>query len=268
VALKDQILLLDRKLRKAELGDLPNCDTAIFETIDNKRLRAFGRYMADKIVHRFWGERFPATIRGIAFALGGHETPLAEVAQKVMASEWFEKTIGEDVTATGLLGWLVAHRDEVPPWLLDMAGYEYLLSCGLPRLAQDLQRDLELEKRLLPDLNLISRWDKEIADDHFALNKTLAFICFDYPVTELQEVLSCGGRIEAEVLVEPQAVLLALDHDGLLELDPSYPAADLLQLCASPQSSQTLCQTFSDQDEILSLVGEFVQLALLKQGIR
>ncbi|MDF1662901.1 MAG: hypothetical protein P1V97_14085 [Planctomycetota bacterium] len=265
MALKEQILRLDRMLRSADLNEAEATDLEVFNHVDMDRLHAFGQYIADKVVHRFWGERFPATIRGIAFALGGHETPLAEVARQVMATPWFEKTIGEDVTGSALLGWLCSRRDDFPRWLIDMAGYEYLVGCALPRLAHNETRDLEMEKNLLPELQLI----EPVNDSQSApgkgvqLAKTLALVCFEYPVTELQEVLSCGGMIEAEVLPEPQAVLLAVDKDGLLELDAGYPAADLLQLCARPQALEQLKSVFPNF-AVEELVEEFKNLTLLE----
>lgn len=265
MALKEQILHLDRLLRNASVSDPDSKDSAVFASVDMKRLRAFGHYMADKVVHRFWGERFPATIRGIAFALGDHETPLSEVARRVMATAHFENTIGEDVTGSALLGWLCEQRSQLPAWLLEMAGYEYLLSCALPRLAHNESRDLAMEKELLPELQLIEavKDPENTPKDALQLTKTLAFVCFEYPVTELQEVLSCGGMIEAEVEPEAQAVLLAVDQDGLLELDAGYPAADLLQLCAQPQSPEQLEAIFPDCG-ILELVEEFKNLSLLE----
>lgn len=265
MALKEQILRLDRLLRKAKVDEANPADAEVFTHVDMDRLHAFGHYMADKVLHRFWGERFPATIRGIAFALGGHETPLSEVARQVMATPWFEKTVGEDVTGSALLGWLCSRRGDFPPWLMDMAGYEYLLSCALPRLAHNEARDLVMEKDLLPDLQLIDpvEGSKSAPETGVQLSKRLALVCFEYPVTELQEVLSCGGFIEAEVLPEPQAVLLAIDKDGLLELDAGYPAADLLQLCATPQSLDQLQIVFPNYP-IEELVEEFKNLGLLE----
>jgi hypothetical protein len=264
MALKDQILLLDRKLRQAPARDPEDADKQIFKDIDQPRLRAFGRYMADKVVHRFWGDRFPATIRGVAFCLGNHDTPLSTVAEAVMATDWFEQTIGEDVTGVALFGWLYSERLRFPAWLLELATYEYLLSCALPRMIQSQQRCAELEEKLLANLILIAPAEGDLAAEHVVLNKELAFICFDYPVTELQEVLSCGGCIESEVLPEPQAVLLALDDNGLLELDATYPAADLLQICCTPQNRQQLATIFPEQD-IPLLLEQFIDLGLLRQ---
>lgn len=272
MGLETQIWLLDRRLRGAETADLKAtaADEAVLATAAPARLAAFGRYMSEKVAGRFYADRAPATLLALARALEGDDAPAAAAVRALMATPHFERAVGEDVTGAALFGWVAATRERWPAWLWDLAGYEYLITTGLPRRARGDEVDLELEGRLVPQLRLLSPTDAAPGPGEVALAAPIALADFEYPAGELQEVFASGGRIEVEVEPEPQAAMFALLDDEVLELEACYPQADILQLAASPQAIDDLRAMFGedgDEDgEVAELIAALLEAELLAGG--
>jgi hypothetical protein len=275
VSLKDQIVFIDRALREpalrgrfvaGDVSELSGDDGAMLTTMDGARLSAFASYLCEKVALRFWWERFPATVRATAWCLSeGASMEPALVARAVMQSPWFERAEGEDRTGIALLGWLT--QELAPPrWLREIAAYEYLLNCGLPRLADGHERCLELEAALTPELLLLEPPAGDLAAGSVALDKRVAWVCFEHPVGEFAQAF-LEGQVRAETLAftEPQGIALAVFEDAVVELEACWPDTDLIQLCAAPQQRAALDELFPGC-ELDPLIEELVELGLLRCG--
>lgn len=252
-----------RAALRAGETDLAPEDLTVLAGIDMDRLEAFSSYTAEKISERFWLERFPGTLRGIAQAYVGPEAPFTTAASLILPSAHFDRAVGEDRTGAALCGWLV--ENEPPHWLRDLAAFEYLLSCGLPRRAQSQSVDEELETKLVPSLSIF--WPpSELPAGHYGLAGPLAAAHFDVPVRSLQEVLGSGVSWPAEEIPEePESLIVVFEEDGLAELAPSWPEIDLLQFCSEPKSLAQLQSAFP-WPELMGAVAGLVEAGLLKQG--
>jgi hypothetical protein len=265
VALKDQILALDSKLRGAAFrGALSERDAAVLASVDSARFEAFKEYLADKVAARYYLERFPGSLEGCARVLQG-DGQRAAVAAAIMSSAHFDQVVGEDVTGAAFFAWFCDERERWPEWLWEVGIYEYLVACGLPRRANGETVSEALEARLYPDLQVFAA--PALASGSWALARPAVFVNFDYPVRELSEVLACGGRFEAEVEVEPYSAALILGEEGVLELEASWPHADVLQLCVQPQSAESLSSMLGIEiDGIRDVLSELEGLGVLASG--
>lgn len=283
MSLEDQIRWLDLALRSAATGstetlpERPADDEAILVATDPARLNAFGHYLADKITGRWWLERFPATLTGIALTIGGPGSSLTTAAYEVLPTDWFERADGEDVQGTALLGWLCAD-ERTPDWLRDVAAYEYLVHCGLPREVDGLPRDAELEAALLPELIRIEPISPIAPDssdsaaelpgqpgERVQLSGPVLFASFSMPVGEVCECLE-NGEDFSDLIGLTRSAALAVRESGLTEIDGDWPNGDLLQLCARPQTAASLAAMLGmEEEDVAELVQSFVELELLER---
>lgn len=272
MALEQQIKTLDRWLRRG--GQRDHDAGAVMAAVDEARLKAFSKYLGQKITERWWLERFPATLRGIARVFGedgdngesGEDKSgaLFTAARHVLPSPFFEKAIGEDRSGAALLGWLCA-QEACPSWLRELAGYEYLLDTGLRLRADGEEIDGELEGRLLPEV-FDAGPAETVPAGSLALGRRLVGVCFDHAVDDIAGALHSGLALEeSELGLDPRALLFVIEEEGFLELEARYPDADILQLCAHPQSEAGLAALFEGLD-IAPLLDNFIAMGFLTRG--
>lgn len=290
MALEQQIKALDHLLRNSQSraqwrqtqtlpedlakagGSLTDDDRAVLTAMDGPRLQAFADYMADKVVRRFWLERFSGTIHGLCRLHRPQPLSFVSLGQEVLASEFFDQIDGEDSTGVALFGWFLStiakSPERWPAWLKQLAAYEYLLTIAFPRWLEQAEAEPGLESELFPQAQ---RFQCQEASEpgQYRLVKELVFCPFDYPISYLQEVLDCGGDIDGEVEPEPEGVLFVLEPDGAIELEASYPYIDILQLCVRPQSQAELEAMFPDLPEaqgLAQVLADLEELGCLEKG--
>lgn len=229
MGLLEQMQAVDRLVRRP--GDLKDVlaaagdDARALSTIDPARLDAFSRMQALLTLGRWWQPRFPAVVESLAEELGPED-----LARALVATPAFERAEGEDVKATAfVLGVLeLAEKGTFgdAPWLGDLLAYEYLLSVGLPRRAQRLDLDVDVEAKLLGKR---VRW---FEGGRLALQ--LAALKVGWPVGSWHE-----GTVEDEE-PEPRLHLLGVVEDEVVEVEAPATAIDALHLLVKGQDDKAI----------------------------
>lgn len=229
MGLLEQMAAVDRLVRRPETLkaaiDQGGPDAATLSTIDPARLDAFARMQALLTLGRWWQPRFPAVVDALAEDQGQEA-----LARALVAAPAFEKAEGEDVKATafvlGVLDLAAAGAFGDVPWLVDLLAYEYLLAVGLPRRAQRLDLDVDVEARLLGKR---VRWF-----EGGRLARPVAALQVGWPVGAWHE-----GTVEDEE-PEPRLHMLAVVEDEVAEVEAPATAAEALHLLAKGQDDKAV----------------------------
>lgn len=229
MGLVEQMQAVERLVRRpADLKDLlakGGDDASTLATIDPARLEAFARMQALLTLGRWWQPRFPAVVESL-----GEELGQEELARALVAAPTFERSEGEDVKATAfVLGVLeLAEKNTFgeTPWLGDLLAYEYLLSVGLPRRAQGLDLDVDVEARLLGKR---VRWF-----EGGRLARSIAALKVGWPVGSWHE-----GTVEDEE-PEPRLHLLGVVEDEVVEVEAPPTAVDALHALVKGEDDKAI----------------------------
>lgn len=220
MGLLEQMAAVDRLVRRP--ADLPGlvaaggADAAVLSTIDATRLEAVARMQAALTLGRWWQPRWTGAVESLAGALGQEA-----LATALVASPRFERAEGEDVKgsafALAVLDLIDSGATDEAPWLPDLLAYEYLLAFGLPRRAQGLDVDAEVEARLLAT----ARWF-----EGGRLARRVVALPVAWPVGAWHE-----GTVEDED-PEPRVHALAVVEDEVVEVEAPPQAVEALGMLA------------------------------------
>jgi len=246
VGLLEQMLAVEALVRRPDqltaLSAGDGEDAQVLATIDEARLEAVAITFANLALGRWWRPRFPATLSAI-------EDPLA-LARQLVASPWFERAEGEDLTGVvlvqGLLDALEQGLTAAPP-TRDLLAYEYLLEVGLPRRAAGEAIDAGAEARLLENH---VEW---LSGGRLTL--PVVACRFEFPVSALR-----AGEDAAET---PEGILFLLDPEGATELEVDGIVVDALELLAQEADDASLHAAFDDEAEAEALLAWLRELGVI-----
>jgi hypothetical protein len=219
----------------------------IVSTVDGERAQAVHAVFAELIAARWWQPRFPATVAALRHFLG------EGYASWLVGQPCFLEAEGEDLRGSalgrGVLSAIGASdlpegARELPEWLPELCGYEYLLAVGLPRRAAGEEVDAALEAELLP----LASWQ-----EGGRLTRRVLVAPFTWPIAELQE-----EPHDAEP--DPHLRLLWLDEGAASEVEAPHLAGDVLELLAGGAEDSTVLAV---DEECAAALDWFRELGLL-----